>query len=150
MALEWHERRREGAAMNSRVKMFKSISLTFRGFDISPQEVQSIVGVTASSLGSRGEPIKVGVKSLLKRSFVQFSLEFPGGCRLDEMLPALMSHLGGVHHLCDVRNQVRPEFFELDLVLPIKGSEEQDGGFLPPSTIADLNLLKVSVSFQFL
>lgn len=136
--------------MNSRAKMFKSISLTFRGFDISPQEVQSIVGVETSSLGCRGEPIKPGVKSLLKRSFAKFSVEFPHGCRLDEMFPALMSHLGGAHHLCNVREQVRPEFFELDIVLPVKGSEEQEGGGLPPATIADLCLLKVSLSFQFL
>jgi hypothetical protein len=136
--------------MNSKVQMFKSISLTFRGFDISPQEVQLIVGVTASSFGSRSEPVKQGVKSLLKRSFANFSVEFPNGCRLDEMFPALMSHLGGVHHLCDVRDRVRPEFFELDIVLPVKGSEEQEGGFLPPAIIADLFLLKVNLTFQFL
>ena len=130
--------------------MFKSISLTFRGFDTPPQEVQAIVGVEASSLGSRGEPVRPGVKSLLKRSFAKFSVEFPSGCRLDEMFPALMAHLGGVHHLCDVRDQVRAEFFELDIVLPVKGSEEQEGGFLPPTIIADLYLLKVSLSFQFL
>lgn len=106
--------------MNSNVKIFKSISLTFRGFDMSPQDVQAICGVTASFLGSRGEPAKPGVNSVLKRSAAKFSVEFPGGCRLDEMLPSLLSLLGGVNRLCDIRDQVRPEFLRLTLFYPLK------------------------------
>lgn len=129
---------------------FRSISLTFRGFELTPQEVESFVGVTATRLGNRGEPVKPGVKALLKRSVVKYSLEFSGGCRLDEMVPVLMQHLGGINHLCNVRDRVSPEFFEIDIVLPIKGSEEQEGGSLPPEVIADLYTLRASLSFQFL
>lgn len=136
--------------MNSKPAVFKSISLTFRGFALTPQEVESMVGVTASSLGSRGEPVKPGIRTLLRKSAAKFLVQFPNGCRLDEMFPALLAHLGGVHHLCEVRDKVLPEFFEIDIVLPIKWSEEQEGGFLSPETIADLHLLRVSLSFQFL
>ena len=136
--------------MNSKPARFKSISLTFRGFELPPQEVESIVGFPASTLGTRGKPVKPGVRTLLTRSFAYYSIEFPNGCRLDEMIPALLTHLGGVKHLCEVRDKVLPEFFEIDFVLPIKRSEEQEGGFLPPATIADVNLLKASLSFQFL
>jgi len=136
--------------MNSRAAAFKAISLTLRGFNATPQEVEAIVGVSASKLGSRGEPVKPNVKTLLRRSFTKFSMQFPNDCRLDEMVPALLTHLGGVDHLCEVREQVQPDFFEIDIVLPIKGSEEQEGGFLSPTTIADLCILRVSLSFQFL
>lgn len=129
---------------------FRSISLTFRGFEFTPQEVESFVGVTATRLGSRGEPVKPGVKALLKRSVVKYSLEFPKGCRLDEMVPSLVQHLGGISHLCNARDRVLPEFFEIDIVLPIKGSDEQEGGFLPLEVIANLYTLRASLSFQFL
>lgn len=136
--------------MTSKQIRFRSISLTFRGFELTPQEVESFVGVTATRLGNRGEPVKPGVKTLLKRSVAKYSLEFPSGCRLDEMVPALMQHLGGISHLCNVRDRVSPEFFEIDIVLPIKGSEEQEGGFFPSEVIADLYNLRASLSFQFL
>lgn len=135
--------------MSSRF-VVKSISLCLRGFDLTPQEVESLVGVAASRSGSRGEPVKRGVKTLLTHSFAKFSVEFPEGCRLDEMIPALLKHLGGTRHLCEVRDQVIPEFFEIDIVLPIKGSEEQEGGFLPPTSLSDLCLLRATLSFQFI
>jgi len=128
----------------------RSISLTFRGFELTPQEVESFVGVTATRLGKQGEPVKPGVKTLLKRPIVKYSLEFPYGCRMAEMIPALVQHLGGISHLCKVRDRVLPEFFEIDIVLPIKGSEEQEGGSLPSEVIADLYTLRASLSFQFL
>ena len=132
------------------LRRFKSISLTFRGFDLTPEEVESIAGVATSEKGSKGMPAKPGVRTLLNRSFVQFSVDFPSGCRLNEMIPALVMHLGGTAHMCAVRDQVAPEFFEVHIVLPIKGSEEQEGGFLSPAVISDLCLLRATLTFAFL
>lgn len=131
-------------------RRFKSVSLTLRGFDLTPEGVESIAGVVASKKGSKGMPAKPGVKTLLNRSFVQFSVDFPGGCRLNEMIPALVTYLGGMAHICDFRDQVAPEFFEVHIVLPIKGSEEQEGGFLSPAMISDLCLLRATLTFAFL
>ncbi len=135
--------------MNS-VLVIKSVTLCLRGFELTPKQVESIIGVTTSESGTRGEPVRSGVKSLLKRSFVRFSVEFPDGCRLDEMIPTLLTHLGGVNHIREVRDQIKPEFLEVDMVLPVKSSDEQEGGFLPPPTLVELSLLGASLSFQFL
>ena len=86
----------------------------------------------------------------MKRSFVRFVVEFPNGCRLDGMVPTLLHQLGGTAHLCKVRSQVAPEFFEIDIVLPIKGSEEKEGGFIPPAVLEDLSNMRATLSFQFL
>ncbi|MGZ8886202.1 MAG: hypothetical protein ACXW1O_06500 [Halobacteriota archaeon] len=124
--------------------------MTFRGFEGKPEDVEKLVGVKASGLGLRGNPIKPGVKTLWKRSTAKFAVEFPPSFLLCEMIPALLTHTGGVEHLCTVRDQVSPEYFEIDIVLPVKNSEEQEGGFISPSTLADLYRLQVSLSFQFL
>jgi len=111
-------------------------SLTFRGFEIAPTEVESLVGTAA-----RGRP--------LQRSFAQWQLAFADSTRLDEMLPALIESIGGVDRLISVRDQVAPEFFEIDLSLWIKDSDEQDGGFLDQETIAMLARLGVTLSLGF-
>lgn len=134
----------------SSIPVIKSVALCLRGFELAPNQVESMIGVSATESGVRGEPVRPGVKSLLKRSFIRFSVEFPDGCRLDEMIPTLLNHLGGVNHIREVRDQIKPEFLEIDMVLPVKSSDEQEGGFLPPKTLFELSLLGASVSFQFL
>jgi len=129
--------------------IFKSAALCLRGFASTPQQVESMIGVTASETGSQGQPVRPGVKTLLKRSFVRVSIQFPDGCRLDEMIPALLARVGGVDHLIETIERVAPEYVEIDLVLPVKGSDEQEGGFLPATTLADLGRLRASLSFQF-
>lgn len=136
--------------MNTIPTVIKSVALCLRGFELTPKQVESIIGTTASEAGTCGEPVKPGVRTLLKRSFVRFSVEFPDGCRIDEMIPALWAHLGGVESIREARDKVNPEFLEIDVVLPIKSSDEQEGGFIPPSTLAELSLLGASLSFQFL
>jgi hypothetical protein len=132
------------------VSMLKSISLTFRGFESSPQEVESMIGISAFSSGMKGQVIKPGFGGTFKRSAVKFSIDFPNGCRLDEMFPALMLHIGGITHVCAVRNKVSPEFLEVDIVLPIKKSKEQEGGFLSNESITAISELGATLSFQFL
>lgn len=112
-------------------------SLTFRGFTMPSTEVESLVGVAATELGTAGSPLKPGT-SPLERSFAQWEMPFPDSTRLDEMLPALISQLGGAEHLVIVRGKVVPEFLEVDLALWVKDSDEQEGGSIQTSSIAML------------
>ncbi|MGY2224926.1 hypothetical protein ACW9IK_19755 [Pseudomonas gingeri] len=136
--------------MSGRPKPVKSVALSLRGFELSTAQVESIMGRAPSESGSRGEAPKPGVKSLLKRSFVRYSVECAHDCRIDEMIPALWSHLGGFDKIRDACGKVKPEFLEVDLVLPVKHSDEQEGGFLPCAILAELSLLGATLSFQFL
>lgn len=116
----------------------RSASLTFRGFNMTPEEVECMVGVTAESSGIRGNFVKQGVSTLLKCSFIRYEVKFTDGCRLGEMIPKLLAYLGGANHIREAKEKICPEFFEINLVLPVKYSDEQEGGFLPPSTLAEL------------
>ena len=139
----------ENTTMKSR-HVIKSASLTFRGFDLALEEVDRIVGVAAGFSGVRGEPVKQGVARLLNRSFARYAIDFSDGCRLDEMIPKLLNNLGGVTHLSEAKAKISPEFFEINLVLRVKDSKDQEGGFLSPSTLAEIAQLGVTLSFEFL
>ncbi len=123
------------------------VSLTFRGFECSPAEVVEIIGIQPKLSGERGGSLQSGAK--IKRSFVYYELKLPQGTRLDEMIPAILLHLGGVEPILRVRQQVELEFLEFDLLLPIKDSPRQDGGFLTQESISDLHTLEATISFGF-
>lgn len=128
----------------------KSVALTFRGIECSPEAVEELVGARASEKGIRGNPVRTGVKAILKRSFVRFSISLDSSGRLDQAIPALLEALGGIDNLINARNRTAPEFFEVDITWPIKRSENQEGGILSSSTLADLTQLKCNLSFSFL
>ncbi|MGY2264540.1 hypothetical protein ACW9I4_04480 [Pseudomonas sp. SDT2931_S440] len=130
--------------------VIRSASLTFRGFALTLEDVESIIGAPSGLSGIRGKPAKHGVSTLLKRSFASYEVNFIEGCRLDEMIPKLLDSLGGVDHLSEAKQKINPDFFEINLVLPVKYSEDQEGGFLPPSTLAAIARLGATLSFSFL
>ena len=136
--------------MKPKSRKVKSVALCFRGFDLSPEQVESIVGRIASEKGCKGEPVRLGVKTLLVRSFARFSIELPDTSRLDEIIPILLSSLGGISHLNQVREQISPEFLDIGITLPVKGSDDQEGGFLSPETLAYLSMLHSTLSFEFI
>jgi hypothetical protein len=127
----------------------KSVSLTFRGFDRTAQEAASLVGVIASRLGNRGETVRPSVKTLLTKSYVQYSMRFPNEYSLCNMLPNFLAYLGGVDHLCQVQSQVQPEFSEFHFDLPVKESDESQEGYFSEKDIADIFQLKASISLGF-
>jgi hypothetical protein len=127
----------------------KAVSLCFRGFDIAPSKVESLVGPQASLILEKGKPVRPGIKTLATRSVVSFQIEVESDFRLAEMIPKLVDYLGGVDHLLRVRNTVQPEFLEISFLLPVKYSKAQEGGALEAETIADLARLGASVSFGF-
>jgi hypothetical protein len=135
--------------MSLSIKRRKSVSLTFRGFDITAEEVADLLGVAASRLGNRGEPVKLGVMTRLTRSYTIFSMDFVSDCELNDMLPALLARLGGLSHLLQVRNVVQPEFLEIHFELPVRESDEVQDGYLSEAVVADVFQLKASLSFGF-
>ena len=127
----------------------KSVSLTLRGFDRTAQDAASLIGVNPSRLGNRGEPVRPSVRTLLTRSYVQYSMRFPNEYSLCDMLPDFLAFMGGVDHLCDVQSQVQPEFSEFHFDLPVKESDESQEGYLSTKDIADISQLRASISLGF-
>lgn len=127
----------------------KSVSLTFRGFDWTAQDVAILINATSSRLGNRGEPVRPGVKTLLTRSYVQYSMHFLDDHELCDMLPKFLTCLGGVEHLCQVQRKVQPEFSEFHVDLPVKESSESQDGYFSAADIVDISKLKASISLGF-
>jgi hypothetical protein len=120
-------------------------SFTFRGFSLAPQEVEALVGLRAT-LGGVAGALDRGSKAPLKRSFVQWSVEFPENARVNEMIALLIEKLGGFEHIASVAQRVSPEETEVDLTLRVKDSEEQEGGFIEATTIAGLARISATLS----
>lgn len=135
--------------MNTTQTRKKSISLIYRGFETSAQDAAKLFGVPASRFGNRGEPVKRGVKTLLTRSYVGFSVDFKNDHTLCDMLPVLLAHLGGLDHLCDVKNRIQPEFVEIHFDIPVSNADEMQDGYLSAGVIADIFRLKANLSLAF-
>lgn len=127
----------------------RSVSLTIRGFPGSTEEVIALFGVAADSSGLAGTPALPG-KALLKRSYVRFNVDLAPDAPLFQMVPAILDQMGGVDRLSECLRRIEPEYIDIDLVLPVKDSPEQEGGFIPPSSIADLQRIGATLSFRFL
>mgnify|MGYP000881512612 CR=1 FL=1 len=76
-------------------------------------------------------------------------MEFNESTRIEDLIPALLTHLGGVAHLSNVKSQVSPEFFEFDIAMWVLDSDEQEGGSVGASAIAALAELGASLSLGF-
>jgi len=134
---------------SSSVRRKKSISLTFRGFNLRAEEVVALVGVAASSFGNQGEQVKPSVQTRLTRSYAIFSLDFLDDFDLCEMLPVLLTRLGGIDHLCQMQSRIQPEFSEIEFDLPATSSAESQDGYLTTTAIAQTLQLGASISFSF-
>lgn len=128
----------------------KNVTLCFRGFDLDPQVVEVFIGHKASDFGTKGRPVKPGVKTLLKRSFVRYSRDFDGKENLDDIVEVFFSDLGGLNNLVKVRDRISAEFVDLSFVLQIKSSDEQESAFLTTKTLESLVRLRAILSFQFI
>lgn len=120
-------------------------SLTFRGFAMNPAAVACQLEAVGAEFGEAGKSRKLGAKPLA-RSFVRWEIAFSDSARLDEMIPTLISRVGGVERIAAVREQVDPEFVEVDLALWVKNSEEQEGGFIERETLASLVKMGATLS----
>jgi hypothetical protein len=127
----------------------QSIELVFRGFSVSPEEVEALMGVRARRLVQKNAIQPDGI-SPFKRSAISFTVDFSKGCVFFEMLPTLLKHLKGVDNICKVRDIIQPEFLEIDIALPIKDLNELRGRSFDLESIADLYKLRATLSFSFL
>lgn len=127
----------------------RSASLTFRGFNMSPQEVASLVGTEAVLLAQAGLPIKLGRATVWPRSAAKFQMAFEDDVLVADMIPAILAHLGGVQHLCRVRDRVSPEFFEIDLKLTCDNSEAHKNGYLDLESLRNLAHLEATLGLSF-
>lgn len=130
-------------------KIKRSASITFRGFVLPPEEVQRLIGVKAVLLAQSGEPMRSNRPNVWLRSAAKFEVEFPDETLIVDMIPAILAHAGGVEHLCSVRDQVTPEFLEINLVLPIKNSASQDDGYVESETLQSLGRLGATLGLSF-
>lgn len=131
-------------------KIQRSASITFRGFAMAPEELQRLVGVEAVLLAQSGQPMGPNRPNVWPRSAVKFVVEFTDETLIVDMIPAILAYAGGVEHLCSVRDQVSPEFLEINLVLPIKHSESQDDGYVESETLQELCRLGATLGLSFL
>lgn len=65
------------------------------------------------------------------------------------MVPMIVTHLGGEENIQRVLREVVPEFVEVDLLLPVKNSPEQEGGFIANQDLACLTRLGATLAFSF-
>lgn len=65
------------------------------------------------------------------------------------MLPALFRHLGGVDHLCEMRDKVRPEHFQIEFELPVRDSDDTQDGYLVLDDIAAVLKFRATLGFSF-
>lgn len=65
------------------------------------------------------------------------------------MIPAVIAHMGGEQGILRLLLDVVPEFVEVDLLLPVKDSQEQEGGFISKQDLACLARLGAGISFSF-
>lgn len=127
-----------------------AVSLTFRCFKHSKEMIKKILGEGSYEIGMRGFPVKEKVQTLLKKSYVRSSIEFQTPPNIFEVIPAIIVHVGGVERIQSLKEQLLPEFFEVNIVMPIKSSLEQEGGFISIESIKDLYSMDALLSFEFL
>ena len=135
--------------MNRGDKIKRSASITFRGFTLPPEEVQRLVGLKAALLAQSGHAMTPNRPNVWLRSAAKFTVEFTDETLIVDMIPAILKSAGGVDHLCRVRDQVSPEFVEIDLLLPIKSSLSQDDGYVNSETLHDLCRLGATLGLGF-
>ena len=124
------------------------MTFTLRGFSARPEQVAARVGVQAQGLGSAGQ-VRRPDQSPLKRSYVLWRVSLPPSAPVYSMIPAIITHMGGERSILRVLREVAPEFVEVDLLLPVKDSQEQEGGFISKQDLACLARLGASISFSF-
>lgn len=132
----------------SALKRFKEVSLTLRGFDVLPQDVEKAVGRAGARTGTVGLPVKPGVKTLLKRSFVKYAIEMTSSDSLRDSIHKLFESVGGCDNIKRACEAIRPEFVELNIYLPVRNSDEQEGGIITSDIIELLAQIRCSLTIE--
>jgi hypothetical protein len=134
--------------MNSLNQKQKSLSITFRGFDIPAEEVVRLAGVTPELFGNQGAPKRPGSKTLLSKSYVIFSKDLLEDSDLAESFSDFVSELGGIAKITQLKQLVKPEFVEFNFYLPSRTSEIIQDGYLSHENIEILYKLRATIGFN--
>jgi hypothetical protein len=126
----------------------RTVGLSLRGFDAPVADVVAAIGTVPSLTGSKGQPLKEGYRPLIK-SVVCYELPMSHETRWSEAIDALLNSLGDLDTLKAVIETFRPETVHINLVLPIRNSEEQEDNYITPETMARLVALDASVGCSF-
>ncbi len=143
--MERQEGRKQGTVMTQRTRR---IYLCFRGFDLHPDEVELLIGHPASLTLERGQPVRPGMRSLAVRSAVSYQIDATPTETLTDMTVKLLNALGGIEHLKQVKDSVKPEFVEIDFVLPNTASKVKIGEELDAKAVALIASLGASVAIS--
>ncbi|KPZ05576.1 hypothetical protein ALO41_200007 [Pseudomonas amygdali pv. ulmi] len=135
--------------MTISIKKPKSISVTFRGFDISAAEVVRIVGLTPELFGNKGEPKRPGLKSVISLSYTIFSISLPEDSDMADNFASLIMHMGGKDNIIQLQNIIKPDFTEFNFYIPSRTSEIIQDGYLSQDCIGMLHELNATVGFNF-
>jgi hypothetical protein len=97
--------------MTITIRKQKSISVTFRGFDIAAEEVIRIVGLTPELFGNKGEPKRPSLKPLLSQSYTIFSIALPEDSGIAENFSALIMNMGGADNIIQLQKNNKTRFY---------------------------------------
>lgn len=129
-------------------KRTKEISLTFRGFGVSPEDIESIIGRKCARAGVKGLPVKPGVRTVLKKSFVKFSTGMTDADGINGAIVRLFDYVGGFSNVAKVCDVIKPEHVELNLYLPVRDSVEQEGGVITAQVLKSLADLACDITIE--
>ncbi len=135
--------------MNTLIRKPKAISVTFRGFSISAEEVVGLVGLRPELFGNKGEPKRLGFKTVLNKSYAIFSKNLLEESNISDDLTALVLQLGGIDEILLLQKKINPEFTEFNFYLPSRTSEIIQDGYLSQENIEVLYKLRATVGFNF-
>lgn len=132
-----------------KIRKPKSVSMTFREFNMPAEEVARLAGVTPELSGNQGEPKRPGSKTLLNKSYVIFSKSLPEDSDMAEDLSFFLSELGGVEKIMHIKEVVNPKFIEFNFYLPSRTSETIQDGYLSCENIEAMYNLKATIGFNY-
>ena len=126
----------------------RSIKLSFRGFE-HPDDLIAAVGVVPTMIARKGEPTRPGRDVVYAKNSVGYAHPFSHEMRWDDAIDLIIQHLGGLEKLETIVRRFRPQHVQIDLILPVRNSEEQEDNYISAETMAKLVSLNASFGCSF-
>jgi hypothetical protein len=128
----------------------RSVSLSIRGFAGSTDVLTQTLGRQPSSSGLKGETVRRGILQTLKRSYITYDQSFGSEALWDHVILELIDSLGGVASVRAAVAQLRPEFVQIDISVPVRHSEEQEDRYVSCEVLRVLAEIGADLTFSFI
>jgi len=128
----------------------RKVSLTIRGFTAPVAKLSSAIAAKAVLAGTKGKPAREGVKTILKKSFLLYEEKISASMLWDDAIELIINKVGGVELLSDVKLFFSIEIMHIDISVPARTSDEQEGGYISEGSIAKLKVLGSSFGVSIL